>query len=88
MLRFEYGEVSSLEAGSLGILSLFRNEVLRFSVVKFPSSWLNFVAFSYAPSLSFCQRPVEKELLYPFTRWWNRGSAGESHQVTPFKSSG
>ena len=35
---------------------------------KPPSSWLNSVAFSSAPPLSFCQRAVEKELLYPFTR--------------------
>lgn len=32
------------------------------------SSWFNSVAFSSAFSLSFCQRPVEKELLYPFDR--------------------
>ena len=50
------------------------------------SSWFNSVAFSSAFSLSFCQRPVEKELLYPFDRRGNRGSGGESHQVTRFKS--
>lgn len=75
MPKFECGEISPPVA-----------EAEEVSISP-PSSRFNSVVFSFAPSLSFCWKPTEEELFYPFDSGRNRGSGGGAHQVTHLKSS-